>query len=88
MKGDTVVKILNKPLSTFLKLLNRFHDIDPILNETNYDEPLDLEVNLPLKKESLFDYVDIDRLKKSLAKSGLDLIKADREVNLLKLTDK
>jgi thiol-disulfide isomerase/thioredoxin len=88
MKGDTVVKILNKPLSTLLKLLNRFHDIEPILNETNYDAPLDLELNLPISRASLFDYLDMALLRKSLAKYGMDLVKADREVNMLKLTDR
>src|SRR6202035_2276928 len=79
MKGDTVIRILNKPLSNLLKLVNRFHDIDPILDETGYDKPLDLELNLPIARESLFDYLDIAQLKKSLNKYGFDLIKADRE---------
>ncbi|HLA60228.1 MAG TPA: hypothetical protein VK622_15745 [Puia sp.] len=88
MKGDTVVRILNKPLSTLLRLVNRFHDIEPILDETGYDKPFDMELNLPIYRESLFDYLDIAQLKKSLNNYGFDIIQADREVNMLKLTDR
>jgi len=78
---DKKVILRNLDLSTlvgFISTENESINTPPLLNETNVKYQVDMILNCSLR--------DIPSLKRELSKYGLDLIEAEREVNVLVLS--
>ena len=71
--------IRNLPLSVLMHRMNTEAALPPVLDETNYNEPVDISFTV--------DVTDIAQLRKELNAYGLDLIEAERAVEYFVLTD-
>lgn len=79
-EGEAIV-LENQPLSELVKRLNREHGYRSfIVDETGYAGKVDLELKAPPGNPAL--------LKKELNKYGLDLVVAERELDVFVLTEK
>ena len=78
-------KFRNYQLSVFVSILNRFKDIEPVIDETNFSQPVDMDLNI---SHDVNQYPDIEVIRNNLKKYGLDLIKQNRFVDLLVIKDK
>lgn len=71
--------IRNLPLSVLIHRMNTEAALPPVLDETNFDEPVDISFTA--------DVNDIAQLRKELNAYGLDLTEAEREIEFFVLTD-
>jgi thiol-disulfide isomerase/thioredoxin len=78
-------KYRNYQLSVFVSILNRFKDIEPVIDGTNFSQPVDMDLNI---SHDVNRYPDIVVIRNNLKKYGLDLIKQDRFVDVLVIKDK
>lgn len=81
-----IEKLQNQGIDILLHYLNGLKDIDPVVDETGINYPLDLVVNLPVEFGQ--EYVDIEQVRKNLNENGLDLVKSKRMVDVLVIKDK
>lgn len=73
-------------MSFFIRYLNQFRDIDPVINETGYNK--DVSINLDFfRKYSINQYPDLAAFKSYLNTISLDLVKVKREIDILKMTE-
>lgn len=86
--GRMLTKVQNKTLKEFATRLSAFMNIEPVLDETGYEGPVDLELNIQMSYNSVMDYFDKEEMRAKLKPYGLDLIFANRTVDVLYLTDK
>jgi len=85
----TLGRMQNISLEKLVGFLNRFDNIDPVVNETGFTDHVDLDVNISYGSEDdFFDHLDIAKLRESLSKYGLDLVPKKRMMKVLLLTDK
>lgn len=86
----TITSMNNQPVGNLIDLLNRFLDIDPFVDGTNYTLPLDLDLELRYKYpgKANFSYLDTAALDAILQKQGFKIVKEHREVDILLITDK
>lgn len=85
-KGGVLEKLQNTPLSSLVRYLNSFKDNYMIIDETDYDKPVDMVVNVDPGNGG--SHLDIPALKVALKKYGLDLVLQERMIDMLYLTDK
>lgn len=83
-----ISKMINYPMNILTAYLNWNMEL-PVVNETGFDKPLNIELNLSadLTKEG-FVYFNIDKVRNSLNKYGFDIVKRTRPVDILVITDK
>jgi len=85
VSSSRCIGIRNKYLKVLISYLNVFDQMEPIIDETGIDHPVDLDIFIPLE----FNYhPNVELIRKSLNKYGLDLIPGRRMRDLLYLTDK
>jgi|GEM_PF-370008 len=77
-KGKQIIK--NLPVSRFIRGLNAVRVITlPVIDETNYPGNIDIEF--------LADYDDMAALRKALQQYDLDLLEAERDIDMFVLTE-
>ena len=77
---DTGIKFIrNLPLTVLIHRMNTEAALLPVLDETNYNDPVDISFTA--------DVTDIAQLRKELNAYGLDLIEAEKAVECFVLTD-
>lgn len=77
----------NCPLENMVTFLNGYQDMEPIIDETGYDKPVDLDIDFVHDYERGY-YPNIAVIKQCLNKYGLDLIKVYQNFPVLKLEHK
>jgi thiol-disulfide isomerase/thioredoxin len=80
-----IINIQNKSLDELTRFLNVYRNIEPVINETGYFSRVDMQLNVSTNTN---EYLDIPAIKASLQKYGLDLLRAEREVDILIISDK
>lgn len=83
-KAPVITRINHITMDKFVRLLNQNNLGLPIFNETVNKVPLDLEIGMPITRESL----DMDRLRTKLLPQGFDIIRTKRLIDLLVIRDK
>jgi thiol-disulfide isomerase/thioredoxin len=73
------IMIKNKPMSEFADMLQYYHQDRVLLNETGYKGNVSATLNVNM--------LDLVEIKKELSKYGLDLIQAERKIDVLVLRD-
>ncbi len=74
------IPLINQPVSRLIKIIYSYHQGDfPIIDETG------IEHNIDIKIEALM--TDLEDIRKSLQKNGLDLVKAEKEMKVLVIRD-
>ncbi len=84
--GYLLAKLQNHKIDLLVHYLNGLKDIDPVVNETKINYPLNLTVNLP--KELGQTSFDFDQIRKDLNANGLDLVRGVRPVDIIVIEDK
>lgn len=79
-----VSKMQNASIDELIFWLNYHSKTYMILNETKNKLPVDMDLELEVE----FDRINIDDVRSKLKKYGFDIIKADRVIPLLTITDK
>jgi len=77
----------NYKLDNLVACLNMYKGMEPVINETNYNQPADVALEQDANR-TFNKYPDITSMRKNLNKYGLDLIKGNREVDILVIKDK
>ena len=75
----TGITLKNMPISSFFDMLEGYQQDKIIINETNFKGNVDIELDCNM--------LELNELKKSLSKYGLDLIETEREIEMLILSD-
>jgi hypothetical protein len=78
-------KLSNLPLSSLVKYLNKFYQVEPVLDETNFSKNIDMTLDFD---PNMNKYPDIEGVRKTLQRYGLDLVKKERETEILIIKDK
>jgi hypothetical protein len=79
------IGIKNKKLDVLLAQLNCFYNMEPLLNESGVDRPVDIELQF---KQDYNVHPDITVIRRTFNKYGLDIVQEVRTVEKLYLTDK
>jgi thiol-disulfide isomerase/thioredoxin len=79
------IGIKNKKLDVLLAQLNCFCNMEPLLNESGVDRPVDIELQF---KQDYNVHPDITVIRRTFNKYGLDIVQEVRTVEKLYLTDK
>jgi len=75
----------NVPLKYFVNALQWYYQMEPVIDETGYMDPIFFDITIG---PSLSQYPDIKTIKTSLANYGLDLLKETRNVDVLVIKKK
>ena len=78
-------KFRNWPLSILVKNLNRYRDMEPVIDETGSNQPVDMDLTF---SRNVNHYPNIELIRSDLKKYGLDLIRRESSVDVLVIKDK
>ncbi|WP_367867109.1 TlpA family protein disulfide reductase [Pedobacter sp. WC2423] len=77
----SVKEFKNTPFDNLVYKLNDYENNPPIINETGYEDPVDIELKID-------SWTDIKTIKKVLRQYGLDFKEEERELDVFVLTEK
>lgn len=83
--GAFTGKISNLPVSYLVRYLNTFYQVEPIIDETGFTKNIDMILDFD---RNINKYPDIIGIRKVLQLYGLDLVKTERELDVLVIKDK
>lgn len=80
-------KMRNQPISSLVEYINNLKDIEPVIDETGFTANADMDLDFIGKLERL-KYPDIEVIRATLKRYGLDLKWENRIVDILVIEDK
>lgn len=80
-------KMRNMPMSNLVNYLNNYKNIEPVIDETDFQQNIDLDLDF-IKATDIKAYPQLDIINNSLSKYGLVLEKEPRTIEVLLIEDK
>jgi thiol-disulfide isomerase/thioredoxin len=79
-------KMINQDIPTLVTYLDWNLDQLPVIDETNFSRTFDMDLDLITDPKS--NYLDFERVRRSLNSYGFDLVKATRNIDVLVIQEK